>query len=458
METTGEKYRLRPHQKRALECMNNTKGLGLFFDPGTGKTAIAFTWVRDALRDKRIGSALIVCPASLVGQWYNELKGMLRFEGWTKDDVIMVLNHVHITSYQKLYKSTKTPTNHRDGSTTYSRKLELRPEVDRTWGAIIMDESHALGSHSSIQTKTGMTLSHLAKHRYIMTGTPVSGSSRGSGEDFEKLFGQLQFITQERLWKNWTDFCNKLVTNYDKWYKPVKYDTKTCHDLMRRYAIVARIEDCADMPDKVEMEVPCELTAKKPYKDIQGMNTKPYGFTVRISGGTHIKLLQVCSGSVKNDKGIMELGTSKDDALKTILEGTRDKVVIFCQFSASIRRCKAICDKLKLKSIIFDGSSEKGAEVPFQKGKAEVMICQYESGNAGLNLQISSTMVFFEPTRSVRVLKQAMARIYRQGQKNTCVYHYLVTPGTIEQKASDSVRHGVDVTDDMLKMWALEEI
>ena len=187
------------------------------------------------------------------------------------------------------------------------------------------------------------------------------------------------------------------------------------------------------------------------------MKTKPYGFTIRVAGGTSIKLLQVCSGSVKNGKGVMELGTSKDDALKTILEGTDDKVVIYCQFSASISRCKAICDKLKLKSIVFDGSSEIGAEVPFKKGKADVMICQYASGNAGLNLQISHTMVFFEPTRSVRVLKQAMARTYRQGQKDTCRYYHFFTPGTIEKKAMDSVRHGKDVTDEMLKQWAEEE-
>lgn len=457
MEPNGDKYSLRAHQIRALHHMDKAKGLGLFYDPGTGKTAIAFHWIRNALKDGRIGSALVVCPASLVSQWNNELKGMMKFEGWTRDDILLVFRHIHISSYQKLYNIKKRVIHHRDGTTETERKIVLRDEVDRNWGVVFMDESHALGSHSSVQTKVGLTLSHLCRYRFIMTGTPVSGSSRGSGEDFEKLFGQMQFITQERMWRNWTDFCNKMVVRFDRWNKPMEYDVESCRNIMKRYAIVARIEDCADMPEVIEIDVPCELMAKKVYKDVKSRKTREYGFKIRIAGGAHIKLLQICSGSLKNDQGVMDLDTSKDHALETILDGTDDRVVIFCQFHASITRCEAICKKKKLKTVIIDGSSEDGAEIVFQKGKADVIICQYDAGNAGLNLQISSTMVLFEPTRSVRVLKQAMARIYRQGQRNTCRYHHLYTPGTIEQKAMESVRHGKDVTDEMLKQWAEEE-
>lgn len=457
MAQTGEGYRLRAHQQRALDVMNSTKGLGLFYDPGTGKTAIAFHWIRDALKDGRIGSALVICPAALVGQWNNELKGMLKFEGWTHEDILLVFRHIHITSYQKLYNIKKTPVHHRDGNVDYKRQVVLRDEVDRSWGAVFVDESHALGAHGSVQTKVCLTISHLCRYRFIMTGTPVSGSAKGSGEDFEKLFGQLQFVTQERMWRNWTDFCNKVVTRFDRWNKPSEYDTELCHSLMRKYAIVARIEDCADMPETIETNVPCELEAKKVYKDVKSHKTRGYGFRIRMAGGAHIKLMQICSGSLKTDSEVKEVGTSKDKALETLVNGTSDQIVIFCQFHASIERCDKICRKNGLKTVIIDGSSEDGAEVVFQKGKADVIICQYEAGNAGLNLQTSSTMIMFEPTRSVRVLKQAMARIYRQGQRNTCRYYHLYTPGTIEEKAMESVRHGKDVTDEMLRQWAEEE-
>lgn len=456
MEQTG-KYTLRAHQARALQHMNNTKGMGLFYDPGTGKTAIAFHWIRDALKDGRIGSALVICPAALVGQWNNELKGMMKFEGWTHEDILLVFRHIHISSYQKLYHIEKRQVRHRDGTVEQEKRIVLRDEIDRNWGAVFVDESHALGSHSSTQTKVCLTISHLSRYRFIMTGTPVSGSSRGSGEDFEKLFGQLQFITQERMWRNWTDFCHKMVTMFDRWHKPVEYDVEACRNLMRKYAIVARIEDCTDMPEVIETDIPCELEAKKAYKDVKAHKTKEYGFRIRMAGGAHIKLMQICSGSLKTEEEVLEVGTSKDKALETILEGTSDRVVIFCQFHASIERCDKICKKKGLKTVIIDGSSEDGAEISFQKGKKDVIICQYEAGNAGLNLQISSTMVLFEPTRSVRVLKQAMARIYRQGQRNTCRYYHLFTPGTIEKKAMESVRHGKDVTDEMLRQWAEEE-
>jgi SNF2 family DNA or RNA helicase len=58
---------------------------------GTGKTAMALDWVNDALKKKDIGSALVVCPASLVDSWYEAIGDMIKFDGYTDADVCQSL-------------------------------------------------------------------------------------------------------------------------------------------------------------------------------------------------------------------------------------------------------------------------------------------------------------------------------------------------------------------------------
>ena len=66
-------------------------------------------------------------------------------------------------------------------------------------------------------------------------------------------------------------------------------------------------------------------------------------------------------------------------------------------------------------------------------------------------------MVFYEPTMSSLLLEQAKARIMRKGQNQKCIYYWISTKGTIEQRAMETVRNGVDVTREMLDQWAKQK-
>ena len=446
---------LADHQTYALEMMDANEYLANFYAPGCGKTAIAISWINRAFKDGRIRNALVVCPASLVGSWERSINTAAEFEGISDEDVANLKRIIHITSFQKVYKSERKEIRHRDGRRTYKRMLSLRPEVDRHWGVVIVDESHCIGSHSSIQTRACLTLSKLADHRYIMTGTPVAG---GKGkEDFSKLYGQLKFLDPE-VFGSWTDFCNRYVTAFDRWFKPISYDISACRKLMQEYGIVARLEDCRDMPDKTDKMIPCELLEKKVYNDIKRGNILPYGIDIEASGSQYIKMLQICSGSMKREKDVLGLKTSKDEAISDLIEGTDDKVVVFCNYKASIDRVVAICRKLGRKVVSYDGRSKGNTWMEFQYGSADAIVCQYQKGGPGLDLFASHTMIFYEPCMSALLLEQSRARIWRTGQENHCIYNYLYTPGTIEEKVLTTVMRGVDVTNKMLEQWAHGEL
>ena len=451
------------HQTYALEMMDANDYLANFYAPGCGKTAIAISWINKAYKEGRIFSALVVCPASLVGNWKRSIATADEFEGISASDVENLKRIIHVTSFQKVYKTERKEIKHRDGQRTYKRTISLRPEVDRHWGVIFVDESHCIGAHNSVQTRACLTLAKLADHRYIMTGTPVAG---GKGkEDFSKLYGQLKFLDPD-IWFSWTDFCNRYVTAFDRWFKPISYDIKACRDLMQEYGIVARLEDCRDMPDKIDTMVPCELAEKKVYNDIKKGNILPYGLDIEASGSQYIKMLQICSGSMKrNDnplkkegKNILMLKTSKDEALKDIVGGTDDKVVVFCNYTASVDRVADICRSLGRKVVTYDGRSKGDTWMEFQYGDADAIVCQYQKGGPGLDLFASHTMILYEPCLSALLLEQSRARIWRTGQQSRCTYTYLYTPNTIEEKVLNTVRQGVDVTNKMLEDWAHGEL
>lgn len=436
-------YTFAKHQRFGKFMMDCNDSLALFYEPGCGKTAIALWWVRDALKDGRIEDALVVCPASLVPSWEQAITDMVKFEGFDEKDVDVLRTHITVVSFQRTYKKVRPS----------KRIIPLRDEVDKHWGAVIVDESHCIGSHSSIQGKAAIVLGCNADYTYALSGTPTHG--RGGGVDFSKLYGQMQFLTKGTMWKNWTDFCSKCVVSYDNWRKPRKYNEELCKSIMEKHSIVCKLKDCFDMPPMIDKDVPCPLEARTAYTDLKEGRLEKYGLDIEVSGAQYLKMLQICSGAMKVDDGLLELGTSKDDALKDILDGTDDPVVIFCNFRASIDRCAEICRKAHRKVQIFDGRSKGPTWMDLEKGRCNVLICQYQSGGAGLNLQSAHIMVMYEPCLSSLLMTQAKARIYRAGQDKRCLYYQLRTPGTIETKVWTSVLNGVDVNEKMLAEWAI---
>lgn len=438
------------HQKISLAMMEANEGLGLFLAMGLGKTAIALAYIYKHLkRGDFVNGVLVVCPASLIASWEQAINDMARFEGFDAHAVELLKKHIVIRSYQKTYKSTKIPIGRDGDEVTYKKVIELRPDVDKYWSCLIIDESHQCSAHKAAQTNAAITLAKLSARRYIMTGTPTHG---GRGRPaYDKLYGQIQIITAGQAFRNWTDFSNKAVATVDKWYKPDTFNEEYCKKLMEKYAVVYRIEDCIDMPKKIEQDVPCPLVEKTIYTDLGRGDIAKYGLDIQNAGGQYTKMLQVCSGSMKvTDTSTMMLRTSKDDALGDILNGTDEPVVIFCNYRASIDHAAAVAKKAGRNVVVFDGRSKTETWRDFQAGRVDCIVCQYQSGGVGLNLQRSHIMVCYEPCFSSLLLTQALGRIYRKGQEHTCQYYYLVTRGTLEEKVFKLVRSGVDINDKLL--------
>ena len=116
------RYKLAPHQTYAEIMMEDNPALGIFYEAGTGKTMIALSRAYHALENGEIESVLIVCPASLVGNWKSSMDKMLDFEGYTAEGVQRLKDSTLVVSFQKTFHSEKIKDR---------RVVCLRPEVDR---------------------------------------------------------------------------------------------------------------------------------------------------------------------------------------------------------------------------------------------------------------------------------------------------------------------------------------
>lgn len=443
-----------PHRKQvfALACMRSNPSLALFYGTGTGKTATALLWMDWKLDREPDARFIVVCPANLVPSWEDAIGGMARFEGFDQGRVDRLREAVTLVSYQRLYRTEKRKYTKRDGRTGEAVTVYIRDDYDREWTAGFVDESQRLGNHGSIQTNACLALAPLCKNRYIMTGTPVHGG--GGRPDYSKLYGQIMFLDPEK-WKNWSEWKRTYVVAEDRYHKPSAYRDDMCVALMHEYGIVARLEDCVDMPSITYTDVPCPLAEPGVYRELHtGDGRAKYGIRVR-KGGLKSKLLQLCSGQVIGTDGLVPFKTSKDGVLEDIIDGTEGPVLIFCSNRGSIDRVEGLVRKKfkDLRVAVFDGRSTTPVWRGINEGKLDVLVCQYKSGGTGLNLQSSSTLVMWEPDPSAETNVQTVARIYRTGQARPCRVLRLTTPGTAEAERWAKVNNGVSDSEATLDEW-----
>ncbi|XP_043498526.1 transcription termination factor 2 [Polistes fuscatus] len=215
----GLKVKLMPHQQHALAWLmwrekKRPPGGVLADDMGLGKTLTMISLIMATLNQDDSesddewytsnkpttskGGTLVVCPASLLSQWENEIKSKCRkgilsvevYHGNNREKISKRLAKydVVITTYNILSREFKTM------STTY--KIH--------WKRIILDEAHCIRNHKSQASQAVCGL--LADKRWTLTGTPIQNKEMD-------LYSLLKFLKCSpfddiRVWKRWVDNKN----------------------------------------------------------------------------------------------------------------------------------------------------------------------------------------------------------------------------------------------------------
>lgn len=406
------------HQEIALAYMRSNNFFALFMEQGTGKTIPALFRILDLLRSGAIEEALVVAPKSALGAWERDI------EKFPPLDREILREAVTLINYDKIWRGEK------------------KSPYNRRFGCIVLDEAHLIKNRTSRRSKFILKIATLADYRYILTGTPISNGQLENiwslycfldpylerGHPYSRIFGGSYKTFEDR-------YC--LLNMY---HKPSGYvHVRELQDIINAYSYRVKKVDCLDLPEKLPDEVvKVDLAEKALYKKLSTESAiLEYEILAENPLSRLVKLRQLASGFIKTEDGtIVDLKTEKLAILEELLEGYEDdkKVVIFAEFKHSIGKISDLLRKKKIRFVVLDG--DQGDKTIWRKFQADpkirVIVCQYQTAAAGIDLFSSDTIIYYEPTLRSNTLEQSRDRIHRTGQVNRCSYIHLLTRGTVE--------------------------
>lgn len=393
----------------------------LFAEPGTGKTLPSLFRILDLLRSGEIETALIVAPKSALGAWERDME---LFDDLARE---LLKSSITLINYDKVWRGAdKSP---------YNKK----------YGCIILDEAHFIKNRSSQRAKFLLKLACKADYRYILTGTPIGN---GQLENIYSLYCFLDpYLERGRVCSRiFGGSFQKFQDRYcilNMYHKPSSYiHVKELQEIINSYSYRVKKIDCLDLPEKLPDEIiKVDLLEKKLYKKLATESAiLEYEILAENPLSRLVKLRQLSSGYLtykeEQEDKVLELKTEKLSVLEELLEGYPEdkKVVIFAEFKYSIAQISKLLRGMKIRFVVLDGDQkDKTIWRKFQSDeKIRVIVCQYKTANAGIDLFASDTIIYYEPTLSSNILEQSRDRIHRTGQKEKCSYIHLLTRGTVE--------------------------
>ena len=400
------------HQQTALDLLRVNDGFALFMEQGTGKTFPVLFRLAELAASGHISSALVVAPKYVCASWADKVA--LLDEGRREALASIDLRTV---SYDLAW-----------------RREEYR---DGTWDALVCDESHYLKSHTARRTKACLEIALRARYRWILTGTPT-----GNGQ-LCNLYSQLAVVSPARAKRSvvpeafskltWSEWLREFAV-CNQWHQPYKYlRVDYIQQVLGAWSYRVTKEECLDLPEVLPDEVwdvPLPREAAVAYRKMAKDSCIPELDELGDNALTRLlKLRQIAAGILPGCEH-----RAKAEALRELLSERDGKVVVFCDFRASIDRACEALSSIGWPHEVLCGGSDPGVVRRFREDPAcRAIVCQYQSGGAGVDLQAADCCVFYEPCCSSTLHSQARDRIHRIGQRSACSYFYLLAEGTVER-------------------------
>ena len=453
---------LRAYQQRGLAWLYLMKTIGLGAcladDMGLGKT-IQVIALLNYIRSHKDEKALLVIPASLIGNWTSEIAkfaSSLRYcvlhpsekNGAEKQDQGFLNEYdLFITTYGMLAK--------------YSWLREI------FWNTLILDEAQAIKNPGTNQTKT---VKHMkAAFRIAMTGTPVENR-------LSDLWSLFDFLNKGLLGnaKEFTDFTKRLKENQGG-YSRLKQVVGPF--ILRRLKTDKSV--ISDLPDKIEMKTYSTLTKKQAalYDALVGdiiAKLKSTGTGIGRKGlilSSILKFKQICNhpDQYLGQNYYAENESGKYERLREICETIfekRERVLIFTQFKEiTLPLSEFLKTVFRHEGLILHGETpvakRKDIVAKFQgRDYVPFLVLSIKAGGIGLNLTNANHVIHFDRWWNPAVENQATDRAFRIGQKKNVVVHKFITKGTIEEKIDlmieEKTKLSNDIMPDIQENWITE--
>ena len=419
---------LRDYQKEGARWLMNLayyrlSGV-LADDMGLGKTLEIITLLKSCRTKK---PNIIVAPASLTYNWYNE------FKKWTPTlDVALVTGNA--VCREKIIQKIKPGQTIITSYDYLKRDLSLYQAID--FHFMIIDEAQAIKNYLTKNSEAVKSINSIS--RFALTGTPIENSLA----DLWSIF----------------DFC---LPGYLKSYEKFKYnyeveivknqDSSALENLNKQILpfILRRTksEVLRELPPKFEQVIYVQMSeeqeavynatlaqAREKIIQANGEN-KMYIFSMLT------RLRQICCHPrlyVDNYGG----DSAKFNVIKDIVYEAihaNHRILIFSQFTSMLDILDESLKHYDIAHFKLTGAtpSHERAELvdKFNENQdIKVFLISLKAGGTGLNLVGADTVIHYDPWWNLSAENQASDRVHRIGQKNNVQIIKMITKDSIEEK------------------------
>ncbi|UKJ88204.1 recombinational repair protein [Theileria orientalis] len=476
---------LRDHQRQGVQfifdCLMGLKdfegrGCILADDMGLGKTlqsiTVMWTLLNQGLDNKPAArKCAIICPASLVNNWESEIKKWLR--GKCPCTAIADSSRERVISSFEGFKYDRNSRVIISSYETYRMHCGYLEGVNID--LLICDEAHRLKND---KTRTAQSISaSSAKMRLMLSGTPIQN-------DLNEFYSLISLCNPDVLGdvNNFRkNFANPILIGREPDATPAEQQKAserllelsniTNQFVLRRTnALLAKV-----LPPKIIMNVFCKLSdvQKKLYKlfitskKCKNMMNQD---TVPKSGLTAIQsLMKLCNhpyllkkGGILSSPDVDSLLTAIEDNSKNKYKNCRsdlsgkflllfrllyhirrsgnDRVVIISNYTQTLDLFERLCKECKYPFERLDGATsiKKRHKLVTSfndpNSNSFIFLLSSKAGGCGINLIGANRLVLFDPDWNPANDKQALARVWRDGQNKVCYIYRFFSSGTIEEK------------------------
>ncbi len=435
----GIKADLRPYQHAGVNWINflNEFNFGgcLADDMGLGKTLQTLTFLQHYKTSVGEGEgdihlpSIVVCPNTLVFNWENEINKFC-------PDMNFAVHHgqQRRTNDAELQKLDLVIT-------TYGT---LRSDIEWfksfSFGYVVLDESQAIKNPDAKITKAVNLIN--AKHKLILTGTPVQNNT------FD-LYAQMNFLNPGML-GNMEFFRTNFAIPIDRDRSEEK--SAELKKLIFPFMLRRTKEQVAkDLPEKTETVLWCEMgeaqrkvydAFRNEYRDFLMQRIADSGIeksNMHVLQGL-MRLRQICDSPtlVPDTKYHTHESVKADELIREITENVSNhKALVFSQFLGML---EIIANKLTEHGIKFaylDGKTKNRKEVVehFQADDTcKVFLISLTAGGTGLNLTAADYVYIVDPWWNPAVEQQAIDRTHRIGQTKNIFAYKMICKDTVEEK------------------------
>ena len=418
------------HQVQAVAAATHpvVKGLCLFDEQGLGKTVTALFSFHRLRQRELIRKMLVICPKNMVFEWQRD--AMTFFDGTytcravtgsqqEKRKSLAAHADIYVTNFETAIR--------------LQFKLRTLLEAEEGHVLLVVDESFYVKNTQALRSRAVRSLRKHVERCLVLCGTPAPNRPHDLVEQFNIADNGIAFSGIE-------------IPDDRRAAMPIVQDV-----LNERGVYLRRLKQdvLPDLPGKTFQQVLVPLAPQQERLYADCLND----YIVRLEScddaafrknrasfiAHRVRLLQICSNPVGIDGRYRELPAklqALDSILEELVERRREKVIVWCYFTASLQ---AIIDRyVQYNAVRIDGKisdiSARGEAVRrFQQDDAtRLFVANIAAASAGLTLHKARYAIYESLSNQAAHYLQSLDRIHRRGQTRPVEYIVLLCDRTIE--------------------------